>query len=97
MGGGILLNESAYGSPTTIIPFSHRIAYSGIKICDAAAHVDVSVPGLLSTDIFICFLTVNGNGRWVITVAPTTDTCVVTFNGVTLNTDYIFYMVLRAV
>lgn len=97
MGGGILLNESAYGSPTTVIPFSHRIAYSGNSLCAAAANKTVSVPGLLATDIVIINLTVNSNARWVITIAPAADQFVVTFNDVTQVTDHIFYMVLRAV
>jgi len=95
--GGILVKESAYGTPTSIIAFSHQVVYAGIKQCAAAAATTISLPGLLATDIvLITPATPNTNSRYVITIAPAANSCVVTFNAATDAADYIYYAVLRA-
>jgi hypothetical protein len=96
--GGLLLKESAYGTPNAaVLAFSHQVIYAGIKQCAAGAATTITLPGLLATDIvLITHATPNTNSRYVITIAPAANACVVTFNGATDAADYIYYAVLRA-
>jgi hypothetical protein len=93
---GIVLRESAYGTPTDIIKFSHRVVYAGTKVCAANAQTVMTLPGVLATDVVIIAPKVNANSRSVLTVLPAADTITVTFSGATQATDYFFYQVLRA-
>lgn len=93
----IQLKENYVGIPTSMLAFSHRVVFAGVKQLAAAASVTISLAGLLATDIVLTtFKSLNTNSRYVITVAPAADAVVVTFNGATTVDDYLFYVVLRA-
>jgi hypothetical protein len=95
--GGILVNESAYGSPNTAIGFSHKAIYTGISIAgDGVPGKAITVTGVLATDIVIVSFLVNSASRFVDTVVPAADTITVTASGNTAVTDYYSYIVFRA-
>jgi len=96
--GGILVKESAYGTPNAaVIAFSHQVIYAGIKQCAANAALVITLLGLLATDIvLITPATPNTNSVYVITIVPAANACTVTFNGAATTDDYVYYVVLRA-
>jgi len=95
--GGILVRESAFGSPNQAIAFSHSVVYAGTGQCaNADVTTALAVAGVLATDIVLVTFKVNGSSRWILSVVPTANTITIVTNGNTANTDYFYYVVLRA-
>jgi hypothetical protein len=96
--GGIVVKESAYGIPTTVIAFSHKVAYAGTNICgNATPTTTISLAGVLDTDVIQATFKVNASARTILSAVPTANTITITASNNTANTDYVYYTVLRAV
>jgi hypothetical protein len=94
---GIVIRESAYGTPAQAIGFSHKVVYAGTNACgNATATTTITVTGVLATDLVLITFKVNASSRQVLTVVPSADTITIVASGNTANTDYVYYAVLRA-
>ena len=79
---------------------SHVVKYAGnATMVNANAVKAVTVSGVLSTDIVIATIKVNGGGtvRYIESVIPTTDTITITWNDTATTSDVTSYVVYRAI